>query len=54
MTMFVLKNKKCSKTESFISKIYRQRFFRCENFNYKRPLFFELRAVELAISFTDS
>ena len=35
----------------FISKKYRQRFFRFENFDYKRPLFFELRAVELAILF---
>ena len=46
-----LKNKKCSNPKTFISKIYRQRFFRSENFDYKRPLFFKLRVIELAILF---
>ena len=51
MATFFLKNKKYSNPECFIRKRYRQRFFRCKDFNYKRPLFFELWAVELAISF---
>ena len=34
-----------------LGKMFRQRFFRFENFNYKRLLFFKLQAVELAISF---
>ena len=42
---------KCSNPKCFISKKYRQRFLRCENFNYKRPLIFELRTVELAVWF---
>ena len=42
---------KCSKPKTFISKIYRQRLFRSENFDYKRPLFFKLRVIELAILF---
>ena len=45
-----MKNKKCSHPEYFISK-YRQRSFKCEHFNYKRTLSFELRTVELAILF---
>ena len=35
----------------FIIKKYRQSSFRSKNFNYERPFFFELQAVELAISF---
>ena len=42
---------KFSSPECFISKKYKQRRLRCENFNYKRSLIFELRAVELAIWF---
>ena len=49
--MFFWKNKNSSNPECFINKKYRQRLFRYENFNYKRPLIFELQAVKLAISF---
>ena len=57
--MFFLKKKNCSNPECFIyfiyfCKKYSQRSFRCENFNCKRPRFFELRATELAIRFIDS
>ena len=48
MAMFFLKNKKYSNPECFISKKYRERFFRCENFSSKDH---SSRAVELAISF---
>ena len=43
------KNEKCSNPECFISKKCRQRFFKYENFTYRRTLLFELLAVELAI-----
>ena len=39
------------KPDFYISTKYGQRFFRFENFNYKGSFFFELLAVELAISF---
>ena len=42
---------KMFKPDFYISTKYGQRFFRFENFNYKGWFFFELRAVELAISF---
>ena len=48
---FFKKNKKCSNPEFFISKKYGQRFFKSENFSYEGPLFIELQAGELAISF---
>ena len=51
---FWKKKKNWSNPQFLISKKYRQKFFRLENFNYKRPLFFELHAVELAILFMDS
>ena len=51
MVMFFLKNKPCLNHEYFNIKKYRQRSFGSENFNYEKPFFFELQAVELAISF---
>ena len=48
---FFLKNKTCLNHEFFIIKKYRQSSFRSENFNHERPFFFELRAVEVDISF---
>ena len=53
MVMYFEKQK-FSNPETLISKKYRPRFYRCENFNCKRPPFFELGDVELTILFTDS
>ena len=53
MVIFFLKNKKCSNSAIFISKKYKQIFFRSENFNYKIPILFELQTVELPISYTN-
>ena len=51
MVMFVLKTKNVQTLNFLLVKNMDKDFFRSENFNYKRPTFFELEATELAISF---
>ena len=51
MVMFVLKTKNVPTLNFLLVKNMGKDFFRSENFNYKRPPFFELEATELAISF---
>ena len=51
MVMFVLKTKNVQTLNFLLVKNMGKDFFRFENFNYKRPPFFELEATELAISF---
>ena len=51
MVMFVLKTKNVQTLNFLLVKNMDKDFFRSENFNYKRPTFFEFEATELAISF---